>query len=451
MHYLQFPDGFRWGVATSAYQIEGAVTEDGRGESIWDRFSHTPGRTRDGDTGDVACDHYHRWPDDVALMADLGIGVYRFSINWPRIFPTGRRTVNARGLDFYDRLVDGLLEAGITPMPTLYHWELPQALEDEGGWPLRQTAEAFAEFTAVVADRLGDRVKEWITHNEPYCTAILGYQDGVHAPGRRNWHAAIRAAHHVLLSHGMAADVLRAAVPGGRLGIAVNFEPAYPASDDPAAHQAAERFSGYYYRWLMDPLFGRGYPEDMIDHYSAEGYLPNGLDFVEDGDFDLISRPIDFLGINYYTRHLSASDETLDQLSAEVVPGADYTAIGWEVRPEAFEDLLTWITREYSPRDIIITENGCSYPDGPGADGGVHDARRIRYLQQHIAAVHRAIEEGAPVSGYLQWSLMDNFEWSHGYHQRFGIVYVDYETQERIPKESAYWYRDVIARNGVET
>lgn len=445
----QFPEGFQWGVATSSYQIEGAVREDGRGESIWDTFAHTPGTTLNGETGDVACDHYHRWPEDVALMADLGIQVYRFSTNWPRIHPTGRGEANVRGLDFYDRLVDGLLEAGITPMPTLYHWELPQTLDDEGGWTERSTAEAFAEFAGAVAARLGDRVSNWITQNEPWGSSFLSYQLGIHAPGHHNWNEAIRASHHLLLSHGLAAEAIRSEVVGPRVGIAINFEPADPATEHPAAQAAADRYAGYYYRWFLDPLFGRGYPGDMVDHYTEQGHLPRGFDFVLDGDLELIAQPLDFLGINYYTRHLSTEDETLDQQSAVVVPGADYTAMDWEVNPDAFERLLMWIAAEYQPVEMLITENGCSYPDGPGPDGRVRDERRIRYLEQHLSAIHRVIEAGAPITGYLQWSLMDNFEWSKGYSQRFGIVHVDFETQKRTPKDSAFWFRDVIARNGL--
>jgi beta-glucosidase len=445
----RFPEGFQWGVATSSYQIEGAVREDGRGESIWDTFAHTPGTTLNGETGDVACDHYHRWPEDVALMADLGIQVYRFSTNWPRIYPTGRGEANVQGLDFYDRLVDGLLEAGITPIPTLYHWELPQTLDNEGGWTERATAEAFSEFAGTVAARLGDRVSNWITQNEPWGSSFLSYQLGIHAPGHHNWNEAIRASHHLLLSHGLAAEAIRSEVVGPRVGIAINFEPADPATEHPAAQAAADRYAGYYYRWFLDPLFGRGYPRDMVDHYTEQGHLPRGFDFMVDGDLELIAQPLDFLGINYYTRHLSTADETLDQQSAVVVPGADYTAMDWEVNPDAFERLLMWIAAEYQPVEMLITENGCSYPDGPGPDGRVRDERRIRYLEQHLSAVHRVIEAGAPITGYLQWSLMDNFEWSKGYSQRFGIVHVDFETQKRTPKDSALWFRDVIARNGL--
>jgi beta-glucosidase len=446
---MMFPDGFLWGVATSSYQIEGAWDEDGRGESIWDQFAHTPGTTRNGDTGDVACDHYRRWPEDIALMADLGIQAYRFSTSWPRILPNGRGEVNTKGLDFYDRLVDSLLEAGITPIPNLYHWDLPLALHEEGGWPARETAEAFAEFAAVVADRIGDRVTEWITQNEPWCSAFLSYQQGIHAPGHHNWNEAIRASHHLLLSHGLAAEAIRSAAPGARIGIAINFEPADPASEDAPAMGAANRYNGYFFHWFLDPLFGRGYPTEMVEHYADQGHLPDGMNFVADGDLELISRPLDFLGINYYTRHLSDADETLDDQSAIKVEGASYTAMDWEVNPGAFERLLNWITDEYHPREMLITENGCSYPDGPGTDGRVRDERRIDYLDQHLAAVHRSIEFGAPIAGYLQWSFMDNFEWSHGYNQRFGIVHVDFDTQKRTPKDSAYWYRDVIERNGL--
>ncbi|MFW2339402.1 MAG: GH1 family beta-glucosidase [Acidimicrobiia bacterium] len=446
---MQFPDGFTWGVATSAYQIEGAANEDGRGESIWDRFSHTPGRTRNGDTGDIACDHYHRWPEDLALMADLGVQAYRFSISWPRILPDGSGATNPAGLDFYDRLIDELIEVGITPMPTLYHWDLPMPLHEAGGWTARSSAQAFAEYAAVVAARYGDRVTNWITQNEPWCQAFLSYQLGVHAPGHRDWDEAIRASHHLLLSHGLATAAIRSEVPGARVGAAINFEPAYPATDDPAALAAADRYSGYYFRWFLDPLFGRGYPIDMIEHYQSEGHLPTGLDFIAEGDLETIATPADFLGINYYTRHLSAGDETLDNHSHVVLPDADYTAMDWEINPDAFERLLIWIWEEYRPNEMLITENGCSYPDEPDTDGRVRDVRRISYLDSHLRAVHAAAEHGAPIVGYLQWSFMDNFEWSRGYDQRFGIVHVDFDTQVRTPKDSAYWYRDVIERNGL--
>jgi beta-glucosidase len=444
MTTLQFPDGFLWGVATSAYQIEGEGEAGSRAPSIWHTFSHTPGKTKNGETGDVACDHYHRWPEDVALMKELGIQAYRFSVSWPRILPEGKGRVNQKGLDFYGRLVDALLEAGITPMVTLYHWELPQPLQDAGGWPHRATMDAFVELADVTSRAWGDRVKEWITHNEPWCTSFLSHQLGVHAPGWRDWGAAFRAAHHVLVSHGRAAQQIRTNVPDAEVGIAINFEPASPADDSPEAYRAAQLWDGYFFRWFVDPLHGRYYPADMVNYYTQQGHLPNGLDFVHDGDMETIATPLDFFGVNYYTRHLSPAGETPDNLQFVRNPGAEYTMMNWEVHPDSFYKLLNRLYFEYGMKKILITENGCSYPDAP------HDPKRIDYLRGHLTAVHRAIQNGVPIAGYMQWSFMDNYEWAEGYAQRFGIVHVDYETQTRTPKDSAYWYRDVIAANGLE-
>ncbi len=450
MANLKFPDGFVWGVATSAYQIEGGWNEDGRSPSIWDTFAKTPGKTKNGATGDVACDHYHRWPEDVALMRDLGIQTYRFSIAWPRILPEGQGRVNQPGLDFYSRLVDGLLEAGITPMPTLYHWELPQGLQDVGGWPKRETANAFAELTDVTSRVLGDRVTNWITHNEPWCSSMLSHQVGLHAPGWRDGAAALQAAHTILLSHAYAVERIRVNIPKAQVGIALNFEPAAPASAKPEDYLAARIWDGYYFRWFLDALYGRHYPTDMVDFYTQQGWLPNGLDFVQDGDMETIATPLDFLGINYYTRHLAQAGESLDTHHSVPNPKAEYTAMHWEVHPESLYRLLNRIHFEYHVPNLLLTENGCSYLDDPDENGRVHDQKRIDYLQGHLTAVHRAIQNGVPITGYLQWSLMDNYEWAEGYTQRFGIVYVDYKTQQRILKESAYWYRDVILANGLK-
>ncbi|MFQ5398114.1 MAG: GH1 family beta-glucosidase [Anaerolineae bacterium] len=444
MGFLQFPHDFVWGVATSAYQIEGAWDEDGRSPSIWDTFSHTPGKTKNGATGDVACDHYHRWPEDVALMQALGVQAYRFSVSWPRILPDGRGRVNQKGLDFYNRLVDGLLEAGITPFLTLYHWELPQVLQEKGGWPERETVSAFAELADVTSRALGDRVTNWITHNEPWCTSLLSHQVGVHAPGWTDWYAALRAAHHVLLSHGHAAQRIRANAPDAEVGIAINFEPATPATDTPADTHAARIWEGYYFRWFVDAVYGRHYPADMVHHYTNNQYLPNGLDFVHDGDMDEIAAPLDFFGVNYYTRHTAQAGERLDVHRSAPNPGAEYTAMGWEVYPDGLCWLLDRLYFEYGMGKIYVTENGCSYLDAP------HDRKRIAYLRGHLTAVHRAIQNGVPVAGYLQWSFLDNYEWAEGYSQRFGIVHVEYDTQTRTPKESAFWYQGVIERNGLD-
>lgn len=450
MSNLTFPDGFRWGVATSAYQIEGGWNADGRAESIWDRFCRQPGRIKDGSNGDVACDHYNRWPADVALMRQLGIPVYRFSISWPRILPEGRGRLNSAGLDFYSRLVDGLLEAGITPFPSLYHWELPLRLHGPTGWGVRDTAAAFAELADVITRRLGDRVTSWITHNEPWCAAMLSHQLGMHAPGVRDWPLALRAAHHILLSHGLAVQAIRANCPTAEVGVALNFEPAYPATDKAADAEAARIWDGYFHRWFLDPVTGRGYPADMIAYYAERGYLTADLPFMQPDDLDVIAAPTDFLGVNYYTRHLARAGESLDHFPfPDHVPPHQLTAMNWEVYPQGLEDLLLRLHTEYGIPRLYVTENGCSYLDQPDADGRIADRRRIDYLQQHLTAVHRAIAAGAPVAGYLQWSLLDNFEWSHGYTQRFGIIYVDYATQQRVIKDSANWYAEVIAHNAL--
>jgi beta-glucosidase len=453
MTHLDFPQGFVWGTATSAYQVEGAWNEDGKGESIWDRFAHTQGRIRDGSTGDVACDHYHRMEDDVRLLADLGLKAYRFSIAWPRVLPQGRGKVNGKGLDYYSRLVDALLERNIRPFVTLYHWDLPQALEDQGGWPERSSVDAYLEYTDVVTRRLGDRVKNWVTHNEPWCAAMLGYQAGEHAPGLRDFPKALRAAHHLLLSHGKAVPVIRANSKGAEVGITLNFIWCEPASPSAADYKEKREYDGYVNRWFADPLAGRGYPSDKVAEYSRKGYLPEGLAFVQPGDMETISVLTDFLGINYYNRHVVRSTEVPEgenhPVTTQRAPPEDWTEMVWESFPNGLFAVLMRMHHDLHLTKIYITENGCSFSDGPGPDGRVHDERRIRYLQQHLAAAHKAIEFGVPLAGYFLWSLMDNFEWAHGYRQRFGIVHVDYATQRRTVKDSGYWYRDVALRNGL--
>ncbi len=444
---MNFPADFVWGAATSAFQIEGATTVDGRGPSIWDTFCAKPGAILDGSTGEPACDHYRRYPEDVSLLKSLGVSAYRFSIAWPRIIPAGRGLVEARGLDFYDRLVDELLRAGITPWATLYHWDLPQPLEDAGGWPVRATAEAFVPYVDAVTRRLGDRVKRWITHNEPWCASILGYRTGHHAPGRQEPAAALAAAHHLLLSHGMAVPVVRANVPGGKVGITLNLNPATPASDSPQDRDAARRFDGDFNRWFLDPVHGRGYPADVVADHAAAGV--DALAAVRDGDLATIAVPTDFLGVNYYTRAITRGPEEGNLPRAVPEPGPEArTDIGWEVHPESFRALLVRLAREYPTGPVFITENGAATHDAPGRDGRIADARRVAYLEAHLAAIAAAQAEGAPVAGYFVWSLLDNFEWAYGYAQRFGIVWVDYATQARIPKDSARWYRGVVTRNG---
>ena len=437
----QFPADFRWGCATSAYQIEGAVAADGRGESIWDRFCGTPGRIRDGSSGAVACDHYRRWPQDLDLARDLGLNAYRFSIAWPRIFPQGAGPVpDRRGLDFYSRLVDGLLERGIEPWPTLYHWDLPQALQDRGGWTNRDTATAFAEFAAAVARVLGDRVTHWTTHNEPWCSAFLGHLEGVHAPGLRGWRPALQACHHILLSHGLATQVLRTAMPAARIGLALSLHPCRPESAAVADAAAAARHDGLRNRWFLDPLYGRGYPAATWERFGAD--VPS----VRDEDLATIAAPTDFLGVNYYFPETIADAPGDGPLGARVVQpaAAEVTACGWEVCPEGMVGLLERVTREYAPAAIFLTENGACYDDRVAADGSIPDTQRRAYLQRHVAALREAIARGVPVRGYFAWSLLDNFEWAEGYTRRFGLTYVDFDSQRRTLKASGNWYRDFL-------
>ena len=434
-----------WGVGTSAFQIEGGRT-DGKGDSIWDRFSDQ-GRLRH--PGDVTCDHYRRWPEDVAIMAEYGIEAYRFSVAWTRILPTGTGEVNPAGLDFYDRLVDGLLEAGIEPWVTLYHWDLPQALQDGGGWCERSTVDAFVEYTRRVADRLSDRVSHWITHNEPWVAAILGHVEGVFAPGLEDWGSGLAAAHHLLLSHGRATAALREIDPGARIGIALDCRPAVPASDHPCDVDAARHFDGFRNRWFFDPVFGRGYPQDVIDDHRSRGRLPEGpLPFVEPGDLDEIAVSLDFLGINYYTSieveaGADESEDTGVPPGAPAVPG--HTEMGWPITPSSLTEFLVRVNEDYHPDSIVVTENGASFSDGPDPSGLVADERRIDYLDAHIRALGRAIDRGVPVDGYFVWSLLDNLEWVHGFAQRFGLVWVDHATGDRIPKDSLGWFSNRIA------
>jgi len=452
MAEVRFPEGFLWGAATAAYQIEGAVFEDGRGESIWDRFAHTPGKTFQGHTGDVACDHYHRYREDVALMRDLGLRSYRFSIAWPRVMPRGGGRVNEPGLDFYEGLVDELLGAGILPMATLYHWDLPQALQDAGGWPARATAEAFVAYADVVSQALGDRVKYWITHNEPMVVSVLGYFEGRHAPGIKDPAAALAASHHLLLSHGWAVPIIRRNSPESEVGITLNLSPAVPASPSAADFRAYRHLDGFINRWFLDPLYGRHYPADIVAHHIAEGALPpEGMVCVQDGDLEAIAVLTDFLGINYYTRWVLRSEDIPESENAPrtIFADGEKTDFDWEVYPDGLYEILSRVHFEYQPPKLYVTENGASYGDAPGPDGRVHDQRRLDYLHEHFMAAYRAIQCGVPLGGYFVWTLLDNFEWAEGYSQRFGIVWVDFETQQRIPKDSALWYKDVIAQNSL--
>ena len=436
--HARFPADFVWGAATAAFQIEGAVREDGRGESIWDRFTATPGTILNGDTATVACDSYHRYREDVRLMRDLGLNAYRFSVAWPRVLPEGRGRVNAAGLDFYDRLVDELLASGIEPFLTLYHWDLPQALEERGGWPVRETAAAFVEYTEVVAARLGDRVRHWITQNEPWVVAWLGYGTGLDAPGRSSEADAVAAGHHVLLAHAGAMKALRRDVPGARVGITIDVLPMHPLTPSSDDVDAAHREDLLRNRWFLDPVLRGEYPAEALERYGP--LLPPSA--VE--DLPAISRPLDFLGINYYRPQLVRADPLTAEPATVEREGIERTGMGWEVNPGALRDCLVQMHAEYDLPPTYITENGAAYPD-TRVNGWVPDPARTSYIERHLDAVAGALADGVPVAGYFVWSLLDNFEWSHGYSQRFGIVYVDFRTLERVPKASYAWYRDFIA------
>lgn len=436
-----FPREFLWGVAASAYQIEGAVDADGRGESIWDRFSHLPGTTVNGATGDIACDHYYRWPADVAIMHALGVTAYRFSISWPRVIPDGRGAVNAAGLDFYDRLVDTLLEAGVAPWVCLYHWELPLPLEDAGGWRVRSTVDAFAEFVATVARRLGDRVRDWLPLNEPWSSAFLGHWKGNHAPGHRDMAEALLVGHTLLLAHGRAIAAIRQHCPDARIGIALHLESAYPASDKEEDVAAARRYDGWHNRWFLDPLAGRGYPDDMAARFGAA--MPR----IEPDDLAVIARPMDFLGVNYYTSAFLRDGPGDPPIGVAKVqpPDAEYTTMDWLIYPPGLFDLLQRLTRDYAFPALYLTENGASFDDPPPRDGRVPDPKRQRYLAEHLMQVRRALDAGIDLRGYFIWSLLDNFEWEFGYTKRFGLTYVDFQTLHRVVKDTGHWYARLIA------
>jgi len=434
-----FPPGFVWGAATAAYQIEGAVHEDGRGESVWDRFCATPGKVRNGDSGAVACDFYHRYSDDIELMQKLGLDGFRFSVAWPRVLPNGRGKVNVAGLDFYDRLVDELLGNGIDPYVTLFHWDTPQTVEERGGWPARETVGAFCEYVEAVAGRLGDRVKHWITHNEPWVVSWIGHGWGHHAPGRTSEPDALATAHHLLLSHGRAVDILRAASPQAEIGITLNLDHPYAASGDPADAAAARWVDGMHNRWFLDPLFLGHYPEDMVEAWAE--IMPT----IQDGDLETIAAPIDFLGVNNYSSPLVAADPAGGRSKIVRRHDAERTDMGWEITPDGLHDLLVRLKRDYKPEAVYITENGAAFADVRGHDGSVDDHERQAFLQAYIDASGRALAAGVPLRGYFVWSLLDNFEWAWGYWKRFGLVYIDYTTLERVPKGSFYWYRDFVA------
>jgi beta-glucosidase len=458
---LTFPPGFVLGAATAAYQIEGAVAEDGRTASIWDTFSHTPGRVLAGDTGDVACDHYHRYRDDVALMARLGLGAYRFSVSWSRVQPGGSGPLNQAGVDFYRRLTDELNDQGIVPWLTLYHWDLPQELEDAGGWPNRDTAYRFADYAERLHGALGDRVSRWCTLNEPWCSSFLGYGSGEHAPGRRERELTVPAAHHLLLGHGLAVQAMRQAGGTSELGVTLNLYAMAPASERPEDVDAARRIDGLANRFFLDPVLLGRYPADVIEDLREL----NDFSCVRDGDLDLIKAPLDVLGINYYSRYVVASPGPDSQLAdgwrdapspwpaSEHIRfldrGLPVTAMGWEIDAPGLVEVLRRVHDEYPELPLYVTENGAAFDDVLDGDGQVDDASRVAFIDSHLRACHQAISEGIPVKGYFAWSLLDNFEWAWGYTKRFGMVYVDYQSQRRIPKASAAWYAEVTRRNGL--
>ncbi len=436
---------FAWGVGTSAYQIEGAWNVDGKGESIWDRFLHASGHIPNGDT---ACDHYAKLEDDLDLLTEVGVTAYRFSTAWTRVLPRGTGATNEAGLQFYDRLVDGLLARGIEPWLTLYHWDLPQALQERGGWSSRDAPGWFAEYAAVMVDRFGDRVTRWITINEPWVSAFLGHLDGVFAPGTTDWQTALRAAHHQLMAHGEAVRIVRQHAAGSSVGIALDCRPATPATASRQDIDATVHFDGFRNRWFFDPVFGKGYPEDVVEVYDRLGRLP--ADMIRAGDMEAIAEPMDFCGINFYTS-LTVDAETaeVDRSEGRVGAPADpgFTEMGWKVNPDSLGAFLRRVRDDWNPKSLIITENGASYSDGVSSDGQVHDPRRIEYLAAHIQQVERARSEGIAIDGYFVWSFLDNLEWVSGFDQRFGIVHVDHATQRRTIKDSGRWYSDRITEN----
>ena len=445
---------FKWGTATSSYQIEGAPTAGGKGPSVWDTFSHIEGKIKNGDTGDRACDHYHLWRDDIGLLKNLGVNAYRFSISWPRIFPTGKENEpNQIGLEFYSRLIDTLLENQITPFITLNHWDIPQGLEDSGGWPERDIVNKFVKYSYHVSRHLGDRVKNWITHNEPWCVSYLGYIEGHKPPGLiNNWSKSLATAHHLLLSHGMAIPEIRNNSKQSEIGITLNLNTAIPASGSTYDEDACRFFDGQFNRLYLNPLYNNEYPNDVFEYLKTKSLISESdLNFIKQGDLNIISTKTDFLGVNYYSRAVIRNEEIDENnnlpRNVDMGPKTDF---GWEIYPPGIYDLLMKLKNEYKVQNIYITENGCSYGDGPNSEGKINDKRRIEYYHSHLTELKRAIEDGIPCNGYFAWSLMDNFEWAQGFSQRFGLIWVDFETLERIPKDSYYWYKKYISENSLD-
>ncbi len=449
-----YPRDFKWGTATSSYQIEGAPTAGGKGPSVWDTFSHIEGKINNGDTGDTACDHYHLWRNDIELLKNLGVNAYRFSISWPRIFPTGTENEpNQIGLDFYSRLVDTLLENQITPFITLNHWDIPQGLEDSGGWPERDIVHEFVKYSYHVSKHLGDRVKNWITHNEPWCVSYLGYIEGRKPPGLINkWPKSLATAHHLLLSHGMAIPEIRNNSKQSEVGITLNLNTAIPASGSTYDEDACRFYDGQFNRLYLNPLYKNEYPDDVFEYLKTKSLISESdLNFIKLGDLNIISTKTDFLGVNYYSRAVIRNEEIDEKnnlpRNVEMGPETDF---GWEIYPPGIYDLLMRLKNEYKVQNIYITENGCSYGDAPSLEGKIEDNRRIEYHQSHLTELKRTMDDGAPCNGYFAWSLIDNFEWAQGFSQRFGLIWVDFETLERIPKDSYYWYKEYISENGLD-
>lgn len=451
MSRLDFPAGFHWGAATASYQIEGAWREGNKGESIWDRFSHTPGRVKNGDTGDTACDSYHRYQEDVALLREMNLTSYRFSISWPRIQAQGRGAANPEGIDYYQRVTDALLQEGIRPFPTLYHWDLPQALEDQGGWPNRDTAGRFTDYAEILIRALGDRIADWMIFNEPAIFTALGYLTGNHAPGRRNLDDLLRASHTVNLAQGQAFAAMKATKPKANIGTALSMSPCEPAGDQEADQEAAERWHGLTNLWYLEPALNGRYPD----------IFPNGLPSdrmgIQDGDMESVTAALDFIGVNLYTR-TKVTAQTGNPLGIDAVSvpvesesGGPRTDLDWEVWPSALYDMLMRMTQDYDNPVLEVTENGCSYADAPDRDGVIRDTRRIDFYRGYIEAVHKAIQDGADVRGYHAWSLLDNFEWAEGYEHRFGLTWVDFKTKKRTIKDSGHWYAQVADTNGLST
>ena len=451
----KFPNNFLWGTATSSYQIEGAMDADGKGKSVWDTYSHTSGKIQNNDNGDVACDHYNLWPKDIKLLKKLGVKAYRLSISWPRIFPSGHeKAPNLPGLDFYSQLIDNLLENNIKPFITLNHWDIPQGLEDIGGWPSRDMVDAFVKYSYYVSDNLGDRVKNWITHNEPWCISYLGYVHGQFPPGLKdNWPKSLATAHHLLLSHGMSINEIRNNSKDSEIGITLNLSPSTPASKSTYDAEACKFYDAQFNRLYLDPLYKKSYPEDLFDSLIEKGLIRRSdINFIKQGDLESISQKTDFLGVNFYSRAVIRNNDITEDKNLPIeVTLQEKTDFGWEIHPRSLYDLLMRIKKDYPIEKIYITENGCAYNDAPDKNNIINDSKRIEYHSSHINELKNAIKDGVPCKGYFAWSLMDNFEWCEGFGKRFGLIWVDFESLERIPKQSFFWYKNLIENNGKET